>query len=375
MEKSVKLYDKTFKPFISYEKIQEAIDKVAEKINKDFEGATDVPVLLCVLNGSIMFTAELMKRISFNCEVVSMKLSSYSGTKSTGKVRQIMGISGSVTGRRVIIIEDIVDTGNTVVDLMNIVKAYGAKDAKVATMLLKPDVYNKNVKLDYVGLEIPDAFIVGFGLDYNELGRNLKDIYVLDEEPKKMKYYVLFGPPGAGKGSQAEAIKLRYNLCHISTGELLRHEIASGTKLGLKAKALIDAGALVPDDVVEGMIESKFNTVKDVEGFLLDGFPRTLAQAETLEKMLQKRGHEVTSCVGLMIPDETIKQRIQTRAAIEGRADDANEETISNRIKTYHEKTEPLIDFYKSRGKYNEVDGLGTIEEVRDRAFDLMDKF
>jgi len=182
MEEKIKLFDKTFKPFIKYEEIEKAIDKVADQINHDFAGSTDMPVLLCVLNGSIMFTAELMKRLTFPCELVSMKLSSYNGNQSTGAVRQIMGLSGSVTGKRVIIVEDIVDTGNTIVDLTNIVRAYGATDAKVATMLFKPEVYKKNVKLGYIGMSIPNAFIVGFGLDYNEAGRNYKDIYIIDEQ-------------------------------------------------------------------------------------------------------------------------------------------------------------------------------------------------
>ena len=147
----------------------------------------------------------------------------------------------------------------------------------------------------------------------------------------------------------------KYNLRHISTGELLRKEIAAGSELGLKAKALIDAGALVPDEIVEGMIESEFNTVKDVEGFLLDGFPRTTAQAT--------------------IPDEMIKERIKHRASIEGRADDANDETIANRIRTYHDKTEPLVGYYKGNGKYHEIDGTGTIDEVRSKIFGLMDRF
>jgi len=190
-----------------------------------------------------------------------------------------------------------------------------------------------------------------------------------------MKYYILFGPPGAGKGTQATAMVEKYNLRHISTGALLREEIAAGTELGLKAKALIDAGALVPDEVVEGMIENLFKTVKNVDGFLLDGFPRTIAQAEALDKILSLSGEEVTSVVSIMIPDEMIKERIRHRAAIEGRADDASEETINNRIKTYHDKTEPLIDFYRKAGKYAEINGTGTIEQVRESIFTLMDKF
>ena len=188
-----------------------------------------------------------------------------------------------------------------------------------------------------------------------------------------MKYYILFGPPGAGKGTQAGAMVERYNLCHLSTGELLRSEIAAGTPLGLQAKSLIEAGNLVPDEVVEGMIESKFASTKGVDGFLLDGFPRTSAQAEALDAMLAKTKEEVTACVSIMIPDAMIHERIAKRALIEGRADDAREEVVQNRINTYHAKTEPLIQYYKDCGKYREINGVGTIEEVRDRIFQAMD--
>ena len=188
-----------------------------------------------------------------------------------------------------------------------------------------------------------------------------------------MKYYVLFGPPGAGKGTQAGAMAERYNLCHLSTGELLRSEIAAGTPLGLQAKTLIEGGNLVPDEVVEGMIESKFQSVKGVDGFLLDGFPRTLAQADALKDMLAKRGEKVTACVSIMIPDALIHERIAHRAALEGRADDAREEVVNNRIQTYHAKTEPLIAYYKAAGLYKEIDGVGTIEEVRARIFAAME--
>ena len=368
---NVKLYDKTFKPFISYEKIEQAIDTVADRINADFADTKEAPVLLCVLNGSILFTAEMMKRLTFPCEVISIKLSSYYGTTSTGKVRQVMGMTGSVEGKTVIVVEDIVDSGNTIVDLDRILKEKGAREVRYCTMLLKPAAYNKDIKLDYVAMEIPDDFIVGFGLDYDELGRNSKDIYVLDKDIT-MKYYILFGPPGAGKGTHAGEMAARYNLCHLSTGELLRAEMAAGTELGRKAKSLIEKGELVPDEIVEGMIENKFATVTDVKGFLLDGFPRTIAQAQALDKMLGKTKESVTGVISLMIPDEMIRERIARRAAIEGRADDASEATIQNRIKTYHEKTEPLIDYYKDAGKYFEIDGVGTIEEVRDRIFDLL---
>ena len=189
-----------------------------------------------------------------------------------------------------------------------------------------------------------------------------------------MKYYILFGPPGAGKGTHAGALAQKYNLKHISTGALLRAEIAAGTELGREAKSLIDKGALVPDSVVEGMIETAFDTIKNVEGFLLDGFPRNLSQASDLDAILAKRGEEVTAVVALMISDETIRTRIKGRAIIEGRADDASDETISNRIKTYHAQTEPLIEYYKKAGKYYECNAdLGTIEDNRNRVLALVE--
>ena len=178
----VKLYDKTFRTFIRYESLKKAIDEVADKINADFNGCDDIPVLLCVLNGSIMFTSELMKRLTFNCQIVSTKLTSYEGTSTTGKVKQAMGLTADIKGRRVIIVEDIVDSGNTIVELKRILEEKEASESRVCTLLLKPEAYKKDVKIDYVAMEIPNDFIVGFGLDYDELGRNLKDIYVLDNE-------------------------------------------------------------------------------------------------------------------------------------------------------------------------------------------------
>lgn len=181
-EENIQLFDKTFKPYIRHERIIQAIEGVAERINADFRGCRDIPVLLCVLNGSIPFTGELLQRLDFNLQVVSIKMSSYQGTQSTGTVLNVMGLTSNVRGRRVIICEDIVDTGNTIVALKEmLLDKEGAADVKICTMLLKPDVYDKPDRLDYVGMEIPNAFIVGFGLDYNELGRNIKDIYVIDE--------------------------------------------------------------------------------------------------------------------------------------------------------------------------------------------------
>lgn len=177
----IRLKDKTFRVSIPYEKIEKAIDDVAARINADFAGCEDFPVLLCVLNGSVMFTAELMKRLEFNCQIVSTKLSSYEGTNTTGKVKQALGLTADITGRRVIVVEDIVDSGNTIVELKRILQEKGASESRICTLLLKPDAYRKDIRIDYVAMEIPNDFIVGFGLDYDEYGRNYKDIYVLDE--------------------------------------------------------------------------------------------------------------------------------------------------------------------------------------------------
>lgn len=189
-----------------------------------------------------------------------------------------------------------------------------------------------------------------------------------------MKYYILFGPPGAGKGTHAGAIAQKYNLKHLSTGELLRAEIAAGTELGNKAKDLIAAGSLVPDEVVEGMIDNAFDTIKDVDGFLLDGFPRTLPQAEALDAILAKRGEKVNGVISIMIPDSLVFERIAGRAKIEGRADDASPEVIAHRIQTYHNQTEPLKEYYRAAGNYYEVAGYpGTIEENRNRVLALVE--
>lgn len=178
---TIRVKDKNFKLFLPYEKIEAAVDEVAAKINSDFKGSKDVPVLLCVLNGSILFTGELLKRLDFPLQLVSIKMTSYEGLSTTGKVKQALGPTSDVSGRRVIVVEDIVDSGYTMVELKKLLSERGASQIKVCTMLSKPSARKVEVKLDYVGLEIPDDFIVGFGLDYDELGRNLKDIYVLDK--------------------------------------------------------------------------------------------------------------------------------------------------------------------------------------------------
>lgn len=182
-----------------------------------------------------------------------------------------------------------------------------------------------------------------------------------------MKYFIIFGPPGAGKGTQAVPMSEKYHLLHISTGDLLRSEIAAGTPLGKKAGELIDKGNFVPDQMVEDMLFSAFDAAEGVEGFLLDGFPRTIAQAEVLENRLKASGESVTAVLSLHIPDAVIYERIKHRAMLENRADDADDAIIANRIRTYHEKTEPLIRFYRERGLYHEISGEGSVSDVSAR--------
>ena len=176
---SVTLFDKTFVPFIEYSDLMKATDKVADKLNKAHSEDKKLPILLCVLNGAIMFTSELMKRLDFQCELMTIKLSSYSGTESTGHINIVYDIAADITGRDVIICEDIIDTGATIKFLKEHLKEKGAENIEICTMLFKPEIYKENIRIDYAAMEIPPRFIVGFGLDYNELGRNLKDIYVL----------------------------------------------------------------------------------------------------------------------------------------------------------------------------------------------------
>ena len=378
MEGRILVKDRYFVPYIPYERLEKAIDAVAERINHDFKNFDGTPIILCVLNGSILFTGELMKRLNFPCEFTSVRLSSYEGTLSTGVTRKVLGLTSSIKGRTVIVVEDIVDTGKTITDLHALLLDAGAADVKICTMLLKPEVYKKDLKLDYVAMEIENRFIVGFGLDYDQLGRNSKDIYILDnktEEKTAMKHFLIFGPPGAGKGTQAAKLIERFGLRHVSTGDLLRREIAAGTALGLQAKSLIDKGELVPDKVVEGMIASELDQHPDVKGFIFDGFPRTTAQAEHLDAMLAARGQQVDAVLSLMIPDETVFERIRHRAEIENRVDDTKPEIIRNRIATYHGKTEPVISYYKGKGVYREIDGLGSIDEVFDRVSAVMEEY
>ena len=176
---SVRLHDKKFKPFIPSIQIFKAIDALAKQMNKELRDEP-LPLFVSVLNGAFMFTADLIRKMEFDLELSFIKVSSYSGTQSTGEVNEIIGLNTSVEGRTVVILEDIVDTGVTVEKLFEILKRQHPKQIKICTLLLKPDQYKKSIPLDYVALKIPNAFIVGYGLDYNSLGRQLPDIYVIE---------------------------------------------------------------------------------------------------------------------------------------------------------------------------------------------------
>jgi hypoxanthine phosphoribosyltransferase len=174
----IQLHDKRFKPYLDSAQIVVAVQRVAEEINRDYAGKQ--PVFLSILNGSFMFSADLLKHISVPCEISFVKLASYHGTQSTGKVRTLLGLDVALDGRSVIIVEDIVDTGKTMHEFLPVLKANGATDVAIASLLVKPEaLQHKDVNVRYKGFEIPNDFIVGYGLDYDGLGRNLPDIYVI----------------------------------------------------------------------------------------------------------------------------------------------------------------------------------------------------
>ncbi len=175
---------------------------------------------------------------------------------------------------------------------------------------------------------------------------------------------VLFGPPGAGKGTQSENLIRKYQLVHLSTGDILRSEIAAGTQLGIEAKMLMDAGILVPDEVVIGMISSKLDNNKDAKGFIFDGFPRTTAQAEALDKLLYQKHTSITMMLALEVNNEELIKRLLTRGRDSGRTDDQNEGVIRNRIEEYNNKTAPLKEYYTTQNKYRTVNGIGNVDDI-----------
>ncbi|SFW41826.1 adenylate kinase [Cellulophaga fucicola] len=366
----IKLHDKYFRPYLTEQEILAAVKKVADQIAEDYKDET--PVFIGVLNGSFMFVADLLKAYEHNCEVSFVRLSSYSGLSSTGIVETLIDVSdASIEGRSVIIIEDVIDTGRTLKQLVHMFSNSNVKDFKIATLFYKPSVYSGEYNIDYVGIEIPNKFIVGYGLDYNELGRNLKEVYQLNQN--NMINLVLFGKPGAGKGTQANFLKEQYNLKHISTGDVFRFNIKNGTELGVLAKSFIDKGELVPDEVTINMLKEEVEKNPDASGFIFDGFPRTTAQAEALDNFLSTKDMKIDATIALDANDEVLIQRLLERGKVSGRSDDQDESKIRNRFDEYNQKTAPLQAYYDKQGKFHTVNGIGEIKDITTRLSKVID--
>lgn len=185
---------------------------------------------------------------------------------------------------------------------------------------------------------------------------------------------VIFGAPGSGKGTQSEKLIAHYGLTHISTGEVLRAEIAADTELGKVADSYISKGQLIPDDLMVDILASEVDRLRpEAKGFIFDGFPRTIPQAEALKKMLEARGEEVHSVIGLEVADEELMERLIKRGAVSGRADD-NAETINKRLQVYHNTTSPLREYYQNEGKYHAIHGSGHVDEIFGKISETIDK-
>lgn len=367
----IKLHDKHFKTYICRTDIDKAAINLVKQIEADLRG--EKPLFIGILNGCFMFVADFVRKYSGDCEVSFVKLASYEGISSTGAIKQLVGVNENLEGRTVVILEDIIDTGNTLQEIYNIFQDKNVKQLKIATLFFKPDVFKKDLKIDYIGIPIPDKFIVGYGLDYDGIGRNLADIYQLTETPT-MKNIVLFGPPGAGKGTQADLLKEKYNLVHISTGDIFRYNIKNETELGILAKSYMDDGNLVPDEVTINMLKTEVEKRPEANGFIFDGFPRTESQAKALDDFLEEKGEAINGMVALEVPEDLLVKRILNRGKTSGRADDQNETKIRTRFNEYHKKTEILKEYYQEQNKYFGVNGVGEIDEITARLSTIFDK-
>ena len=186
---------------------------------------------------------------------------------------------------------------------------------------------------------------------------------------------ILFGPPGAGKGTQSEKIISEYKLIHLSTGDLLRSEIQAVSELGLKAKTLMDQGILVPDEVVIGMIDNKLKEHRDAAGFIFDGFPRTVKQSEALDELLSSYNESISVMIALVVDDNELLARLLNRGKTSGRPDDQNEQLISKRIQEYNNKTKPVADYYQDQNKFVAIDGIGEIDFIFGEITKAISKF
>jgi adenylate kinase len=370
MESVVRIYNKEFELYLSADTIQEHISRIAKDINLDYSHTA--PVFVAVLNGALFFAADLLREVILPCELFCIRLNSYKGMFSTGIFEQPVAVEQDLTEKEVIILEDIVDTGFTVFKLQEALLKAGAASVEVATLLRKPEAIRYPVHIKYAGFDVKNSFLIGYGLDFEQQGRNLKNIYSLKRQ-QRMLNIVLFGPPGAGKGTQSKKLIEKYGLLHLSTGDLLRSEITQGTPLGLEAKLFMDEGKLVPDEVVIGMIENKLQSNGDVPGYIFDGFPRTVAQAEALDTMLTAMGLSISAMISLDVEEKELVIRLIQRGAEMGRTDDTIE-IIEQRIKEYELKTRPVAHYYTSQGKFFEVRGIGDVNEIFSAIKDIIDQ-
>ena len=360
----VKIKDKTFKTSIPEKEIKARIQAVADRINHDL--ADKNPLFLAVLNGAFVFAADLMRMITIPCEISFVKLASYQGTTSTGKITEVMGINEDLTDRTIVIIEDIVDTGLTMKRMIESLGTRHPASVHICSLLVKPEKLQVDLNIEYAAMEIPNDFIVGYGLDYDQQGRNLPDIYTLVNEDnlKNMKNIVIFGAPGSGKGTQSDLLIEKYGLGHISTGDVLRSEIKKGTELGKTAASYIDKGQLIPDALMVDILASVYDSFgTDHPGVIFDGFPRTIPQAEALKKILEERGHRIAAMIELDVPEEELMTRLIKRGQESGRSDD-NAETIKKRLDVYHNQTSPLIEWYEKEGIRHHINGLGALDRI-----------
>ncbi|WP_299012178.1 adenylate kinase [uncultured Polaribacter sp.] len=368
----INLHDLYFKPFIKKEEIQQIVKQLAYQVKQDLPKG-EIPIFVGILNGCFLFAADFIREFQGNCEVSFVKLASYSGTKSTENVKELVGLNEDLTDRTVIILEDIIDTGATLQEIYNIFRDKNVKQLKVASLFFKPNVFKKELPIDYIGKSIEDKFIIGYGLDYNGLGRNYPEIFQLTTAPK-MKNIVLFGPPGAGKGTQAEFLKDMYNLVHISTGDVFRFNIKNATELGLLAKKYMDEGDLVPDEVTINMLKAEVEKNANANGFIFDGFPRTESQAEALDAFLADKGEQINGMVALEVPEDLLVERLLERGKTSGRADDTDEGKIRNRFNEYNTKTAILKDYFAEQNKYYGINGVGSIAEITKRIAEVFNK-
>ncbi len=366
----IKLHDKYFKPFISAQEIEKAIDKMVAEISAELKD--EIPVFIGILNGSFMVVSDFVKKYKTPCEVEFVKLASYEGISSSNDVQRLIGLNIDLKNRHVVILEDIIDTGNTLQEIYELFQNSDVKSLRIATLFYKPEAFKKDLKIHHIGISIPDKFIVGYGLDYDGLGRNLPQIYQL-KNTQQMINIVLFGKPGAGKGTQADFLKEKYNLIHISTGDVFRFNMKNNTDLGVLAKSYMDKGELVPDAVTINMLQAEVEKNKDANGFIFDGFPRTVAQAEALDTFLEEKNMEISGTLALEANDEILISRLLERGKTSGRADDLDEGKIRFRFEEYNEKTAPLIDFYKKQSKFHSINGIGTIAEITARLNTVVD--